>query len=121
MSHENKKVTRLVHRLICEAFHGSPPTPTHQVRHLDGNRQNNLPSNMTWGTQEENWADREAHGRGMKGEKHPAAKFSNFERQALRWAIEKGLTSQRNAARALGITQSSISEIVHGSEGNASG
>jgi len=76
---------------------------------------------MTWGTQEENWADREAHGRGMKGEKHPAAKFSNFERQALRWAIEKGLTSQRHAARALGVTQSSISEIVHGSEGNASG
>lgn len=121
MSHENRKVARLVHRLICESFHGAPPTETHQVRHLDGDRQNNLPTNMTWGTQKENWSDREAHGRGIKGEKHHSAKFSDFERQAIRWAIEKGLTSQRNAARALGVAQSSIYEIVHGTEGTTSG
>lgn len=121
MSHENKKVTKHIHRLVCEAFHGAPPTPTHQVRHLDGNPANNVPTNMMWGTQEENWADRQAHGHGVKGEKHHAAKFTNFERQAIRWAVQKGLTSQRNAARVLGVTQSSIYEIVHGSEDSASG
>jgi hypothetical protein len=116
MSHENKKVTKAVHRLVCEAFHGAPPSPTHQVRHLDGNGLNNRPTNLCWGTQIENWQDRQAHGHGIKGEKHHAAKFSNFERKALRWAIGQGLCSQRHAARVLGVTQSSVSEIVLGSE-----
>lgn len=116
MCHENVKVTKNVHRLICEAFHGAPVPETLQTRHLDGDRKNNVPTNLCWGTQVENWADREAHGHGMKGEKHHQAKFSNFERQAIRWAVQKGLCSQRNAARALGVAQSGISEIVLGSE-----
>jgi len=116
MSHQNKKVTRLVHRLICEAFHGAPAKPSLQVRHLDGNGQNNLPGNMIWGTQVENWADREAHGNGVKGEKHHDAKFTNEERKSIRWAVEKGLCSQRHAARVLGVTQSTIFAICHGGE-----
>lgn len=116
LCHDNKKVTRHVHRLVCSAFHGQPEKKSLQVRHLDGNPQNNLPGNLAWGTQIENWADREAHGRGMKGEKHHQSKFTNFERQAIRWAVQKGLCSQRNAARALSVTQSSISEIVLGTE-----
>lgn len=116
MSHKNRKVTRLVHRLICEAFHGVPPTKTHQVRHLDGSRQNNLPTNLKWGTQEENWQDRQAHGRGIKGEKHHQAKFSNQERKAIRWAVSAGLCSQRHAAKALGVSQSTISAICLGTE-----
>src|SRR3990167_6479473 len=34
MCHKNKKVTRHVHRLICEAWHGFPKTPSMQTRHL---------------------------------------------------------------------------------------
>lgn len=116
MCHENKKMTRNVHRLICEAFHGRPNPRTLQTRHLDGNPNNNAPSNLAWGTQFENWADREAHGRGLKGEKHHQSKFTNFERKAIRWAVEKGLCSQCHASRALGVTSSSISAICLGSE-----
>lgn len=43
MCHKNKKVTKSVHRLICSAFHGPAPSPSHQVRHLDGTRTNNKP------------------------------------------------------------------------------
>lgn len=116
LCHENKKVTRHVHRLVCSAFNGLPPFKTAQVRHLDGRPQNCIPTNLKWGTQIENWEDRQAHGRGMKGEKHHAVKFSNFERKAIRWSVQKGLCSQRQAARVLGVTQSSISEIVLGNE-----
>lgn len=116
MSHNNRKVTKSVHRCICEAFHGPAPRKAHQVRHLDGSSDNNIPTNLCWGTQAENWQDREAHGRGMKGEKHHAAKLSNTERKSLRWAVQIGLCSQRHAAKVLGITQSSVSEIVRGSE-----
>ena len=116
LCHENKKVTRNVHRLVCSAFHGSPEKPSLQVRHLDGNPQNNRPENLVCGTQIENWQDREAHGHGMKGEKHHLSTLTNFERKAIRWSIQKGLCSQRNAGRALSLSQAAIYEIVHGSE-----
>jgi hypothetical protein len=112
MCHENKKVTKNVHRLVCMAFHGLPTSNSLQVRHLDGNPENNLPENLAWGTQAENWQDRKAHGRGCEGEKHHAAKLTDTEREHLRWAISKGLCSQRQAARALGMSQGSISSIV---------
>jgi len=113
MCHDNQKVTHHVHRLVCMAFHGMPPTARHQTRHLDGNPENNQPNNLTWGTQYENWQDRKKHGRGCEGEKHHAAKFTNQEREHIRWAIQKGLCSQRYAAQMLNVTHSSIGAIVH--------
>ena len=112
MSHENKKVTKSVHRLICIAFHGEPPTPTSEVRHQDGDSSNNRPSNLCWGTAVENWQDKRLHGRATEGEKHWASKFTNQERTHIRWAVQNGLCSQRHAARALGVALSSIQGIV---------
>lgn len=116
MCHLNVKKTRNVHRLICKAFHGTPNTPTLQVRHLDGNPGNNTPENLRWGTQVENWQDRQAHGHGLIGEMHHQAKFSNEERKSIRWAVSMGLCSQRHAARLLGVAQSTISAICRGGE-----
>lgn len=39
---------RLVHRLVCEAFHGEPPTPTAHADHLDFDRTHNRPTNLRW-------------------------------------------------------------------------
>ncbi len=113
LCHKGEKVTKSIHRLVCIAFHGLPSPPTLQTRHLDGNTKNNRPSNLAWGTQEDNWLDRKAHGHGISGEKHPMAKFTNEQRCHIRWAVKKGLCSQRHAARMLGVTQSCIYEIVH--------
>lgn len=113
LCHENQKVTKSVHRLVCMAFHGMPPTQSHQVRHLDGNPANNLPVNLTWGTQEENWQDRKAHGHGIEGEKHHSSKLMDTERDHIRWAVSRGLCSARAAARALGMSPASISNILH--------
>lgn len=111
LCHKNKKITKSVHRLICMAFHGMPDPPTLQVRHLDGNPKNNLPENLKWGTQSENWLDRKAHGNGNEGEKHPMSKLSDLERERIRWAIEIGLCSQYHLAKILGVTQTTISHI----------
>jgi len=113
LCHNNRKVTKNSHRMVCSAFHGEPKTKTLQVRHLDGNPQNNHPANLRWGTQEDNWMDRKAHGRGCEGEKHPMAKFTNEERTYIAWAVRKGLCSQHHAARILGVTQACISGICH--------
>ena len=111
-----RKTTRAVHSLVCAAFYGPPPFDGAQVRHLDGDPQRNTPDNLCWGTQAENWQDRRAHGNGVEGEKHHAAKLTDQERAHLRWSIERGLCSQRHAARVLGMTQSAIWQVMHGTE-----
>lgn len=114
LCHDNVKVTKTVHSLICAAFHGPAPSRVHQVRHLDGVPANCKPGNLEWGTQIENWKDREAHGRGIKGEKHHESKFTNQERAHIKWAVQKRLCSMRDAARILGVSFTAIRGICHG-------
>lgn len=52
-----------VHTLVALAFLGLKPTPKHQVAHLDGNRDNNVLSNLVYATQAENEAHKKVHGR----------------------------------------------------------
>jgi hypothetical protein len=54
--------SRVAHILVCEAFHGPKPEPHHEVRHLNGNGQDNRPENLAWGTKSENRADAVRHG-----------------------------------------------------------
>lgn len=49
-------------RLVCEAWHGAPPTSVHQAAHNDGNRDNNRPDNLRWATPKENENDKHEHG-----------------------------------------------------------
>ena len=43
-----------IHRIVCCAFHGRPPTDHHVVDHIDTNRANNRPENLRWVTRLEN-------------------------------------------------------------------
>lgn len=43
-----------VHRIVCTAFHGEPPTTKHVVDHCDTNRANNRPENLRWVSRLEN-------------------------------------------------------------------
>lgn len=101
--------TKAVHRLICEAFYGPAPFDGAQVRHLDGNRANNHPANLDWGTQADNWQDRKAHGRGM-GEDHFAHRLSDQEVADIRAAVDP----QRTLAERYGVAQSTIWAIKQG-------
>ena len=40
----------VVARLVCDAFHGPPPTPQHEVGHKNGKRADNRASNVYWTT-----------------------------------------------------------------------
>lgn len=59
---DGKRRKKTAHSLICSAFHGPKPTPTHEVRHLNGIRIDNRPNNLVWGTRSENALDRQRHG-----------------------------------------------------------
>jgi hypothetical protein len=67
LSKDGCAVTRSVHQLVAEAFHGPRP-PGHETRHLDGNRLHNTPENVVWGTRSENTRDQVRHGthRGLR-------------------------------------------------------
>lgn len=70
-----------VHRMMARIFIGPRPSLQHQVRHLDGCKQNNAASNLAWGTALENAADRERHGRTARGDRNGmrvAPKKSSF-------------------------------------------
>jgi hypothetical protein len=54
--------TKVVYRLVTEAFHGPKPTPTSQVRHLNGDSLDSRATNLKWGTASENQMDRVLHG-----------------------------------------------------------
>ena len=50
-----------VHRLVCRAFHGSPPIygeDEAHCRHIDGDPLNNHADNLRWGTRSENEHDK---------------------------------------------------------------
>lgn len=57
----------LVHRLICEAFHGACPSDKCQVDHLDRDPSNNRPENLRWVTPSENSRNRSVCLKGMEG------------------------------------------------------
>jgi hypothetical protein len=67
-----RQVVRMVHRIVCEAFHGPAPSPVHQAAHGDGVRTNNLAANLRWATPAENNLDKHRHGTMRTGEAHHA-------------------------------------------------
>lgn len=50
-----------LHRLVADAWHGPKPAGL-QVRHLDGDKLNNTPGNLAYGTARDNWDDAARHG-----------------------------------------------------------
>lgn len=47
----------LLHRLVCEAFHGPPPEGKPWALHKDDDKSNNTPENLYWGTRRDNQRD----------------------------------------------------------------
>jgi hypothetical protein len=57
---DNQRQSRFVHQLVLEAFKGPRDGLAH-ARHLDGNKVNNAPDNLAWGSAGENADDRVKH------------------------------------------------------------
>jgi hypothetical protein len=74
-----------VHKLVMEVFAGECPDGM-EVRHLDGNPDNNRLDNLKYGTKSENALDAKRHGRsgGAKGESHPTHKLTDELVRAMR-------------------------------------
>lgn len=117
-----------IHKLMCEVFYGPPNNDQDQVRHLDGNKLNNILSNLLWGNAQNNADDRDSHGTTVKGELNWKAKFTNVEVKQMREYINK-LRDQYNGrvpkgtlqklAKKYNAPRNTISCIVQGRGYNA--
>lgn len=110
---EGRATTLGVHVLVAEAFIGRPRDGTAlDVCHKDGKPNNNKPRNLYFGTDKQNMADRDRHGRTARGEKHWCAKFT--EKDIRKIKSLRGKMSQKDIGKMFGTYQGNISAIQLG-------
>lgn len=58
---QGKRINKKLHRLICKAFNPNPLNKP-DVNHIDGNKLNNVPTNLEWCTHAENMSHASKNG-----------------------------------------------------------
>jgi len=101
---------RYVHRLVLEFTTGACPAGM-QARHLDGDRFNNAPANLAWGTPTENNGDKKRHGTTGAGERNAMARLTWSQVVAIRERAAAGC-KQIALAREFDVSAMTISRVV---------
>ena len=107
---DGKRCNLYVHKAIAGRFLPARPSPRHQLRHLDGNKLNNRPENLAWGTAKDNADDRSRHGRTAMGERNGFSKLSDEARANIATRVIAG-DSPTMLARQYKITVSNVYKI----------
>lgn len=102
--HNSKHSSRLVHRLVAEAFIPNPENKP-QINHKDGNKENNHVGNLEWVTPKENM--RHAVLSGIKDSKINADNV-----QEIRVLYKSGKYTQKEIGELYELDQSHISRIL---------
>lgn len=103
---------RKVPRIIAEAFHGPRPADL-QIRHLDGDPENNRPTNLKYGTALENAQDRGRHGTRLYG---VACHNASVPDEVVTTAVSMVIAghSYMEVSTDLGVTDAEIYSWCHG-------
>ena len=100
----------LLHTVVCTLFNGSKPEWCKLVRHLDGDKLNNVAWNLAWGTHKENTQDALNHGTFPIGSRSVKAKLTEDKVILIREALSLGMKG-RDIAKAFNISPQAISDI----------
>lgn len=105
-------ITKFIHVLVLETWTG--PRPRGAIsRHLNGVNTDNRRKNLKWGTHAENSADRAAHGRTQRGQRHYRAKLTEANVRAILAAPQRhGIKTE--LARKYGVSDAMIGYIRRG-------
>ncbi|MFO0798309.1 MAG: HNH endonuclease [Gemmataceae bacterium] len=83
-----------LHRVVCAAFHGAPPTDAHVVNHLNGRKADCRASNLCWCSRAENNAHAAKlglHKGRSAGARNPNAKLTDERVVELRRLSREGV------------------------------
>lgn len=106
------RVSRKVHSLVCEAFHGPRPVGM-ECCHGPNGRRDNTPENLSWGTHRKNNGEDEVRdGTDNRGEKHGLHKLTS--EQVLEIRRLKGHMMHRDIAKRFGVDRATITGICSG-------
>jgi hypothetical protein len=112
LSTQGRRQSVLVHRLVLMAFVGPPPED-HETRHRNGDRADNVLTNLSWGTSSENEYDKRRHGTDQAGDRNGQAKITEEQAVEIRARALSG-ESQRSIAKAVGLSQPQVCRIISG-------
>jgi hypothetical protein len=98
---EPRRGTLRAAALVAIAFHGPRP-PGMVVRHDNGKETDDRASNLLWGTQAQNMADKYRHGTQQAGESHPSAKLTDAKVRSIRASTKpiRMLAAEHGVSRA---------------------
>lgn len=102
-----------VDSMVCETFHGPPPTQDHAPVHLDGDHLNDHASNLRWGTKQEARKPRRPMPDTMRGELHPNSVLTWTKVRKIREDYAAGDTTERALASEYGVSAPTIHNIIH--------
>lgn len=102
-----------IHRLVAIMYLPRPKSTKLVVRHLDGDKLNNNPSNLKWGTPKENAEDNVTNGRSryFNGEKSHLSKLTEKEVSKIRRLNKIGV-QKSVIAKKFKTTSANISAIT---------
>lgn len=104
------RLKKAIHRLLAIAFLPPPGPGQNEVRHLDGNRQNNALSNLAWGTRQENASDMARHGT-LKGQRNVKAQLYDHQVIMIRDMLFEGKKTVAEIAAHFGVSVPVIKAI----------
>ena len=102
------------HRLVCEAFHGPPPSPKHHAAHWDGDGLNNRFDNLRWATPAENIADKIRHGRVSIGARNGRAKLTDDQVRVIRSKFSGKRDDIRKLCKEFNLSRSAMRSVCSG-------
>jgi len=107
--------TKLIHRLVAEAFIPNPENLP-EINHIDGNKRNNAVSNLEWVSHLENirhaWDTGLSTPTSLKGEDNPSAKLTEDDVSTIRKRYAAGGVTQAELAREYQVTATAIHWVL---------
>ena len=98
--------TRLVHRLVCEAWHGPPPSSACHASHRNNVRHDNRAANLRWLTPRDNNLERNKHGTMPAGPRNGKTKLTAEAVLTIR--ASRGVVSSTILSQQFGVAPETI-------------
>lgn len=108
------RVTRSVHTLILEAYHGPKPGDDYSASHKNGNSYDNRPDNLIWEKHAENLSRKFGHGTHDRGLNNSRACITIEQLSVIRTLLEDATLTQAQIADQFGISRTMVTRIKNG-------